>query len=165
MDDADAGDESPGVTDLDPEKALNDELQHLERWARSIVWGGRFETFWSVLFRTLALVGAGGSAAAGLMGRPELVLPLCALAVLGIAMHAAMPRATALAVHRRAASDIRDLESMLKNRWHKVRLAYPNRASQRRVDYALQLLRLVESQRKEISRSLGSAEPSAGIQR
>jgi hypothetical protein len=165
MDDDELGRAPSAAMDLDPETALDHELQHLERWARSIVWGGRFETALSVTLRLLALLGAGGAAAVGLMGHPDLVFPSCAVAALGISMHAALPRATALALHRRATCDIRDLESLLKTRWHKVRLAYPDPRAPKRVDHALYLLRLVEAHRKEIGRALGSAEPSSGIDR
>lgn len=165
MDEDDLASAPTTGADLDPEKALDDELTHLERWARSIVWGGRFETAMAVLLRLMALLGAGGAAAAGLMGHPDWVLPLCALAALGIATHAILPRATALALHRRATCDIRDLESLLRTRWHKVRLAYPDPGSPQRVDHALHLLRVVESHRKHIGRALGSAEPSSGIDR
>lgn len=165
MDDDDLARASSGAMDLDPETALDHELQHLERWARSILWGGRFEAALSALLRLLGLLGAGGAAAAGLMGHPALVFPLCAVAALGISTHAALPRATALALHRRATCDIRDLESLMKTRWHKVRLAYPDSGSTKRVDHALYLLRLVEAHRKEIGRALGSVEPSSGIDR
>lgn len=158
-------DDAIGPGDLDPEKALSTELHHLERWARGIVWGGRFEGALSVVLRSLALLGAGGAAAVGLMGRQELVLPLCSLAALAIAIHALAPRATALAVHRRALCDIRDLENLLKIRWHKVRLAASHVDSQKRLDAALQLLALLDENRKEIGRSLGSAEPTARFQR
>jgi hypothetical protein len=166
LDDAVASiaDDAIGPGDLDPEKALGAELQDLERWARAIVWGGRFEGLSSLVLRSLALLGAGGAAAVGLMGRQGLVLPLCALAALAIAVHAASPRATALAVHRRALCDIRDLENLLKIRWHKVRLACSHVDSQKRLDAALQLMAVLDENRKEIGRSLGSAEPTA-IQR
>jgi hypothetical protein len=154
-----------GPGDLDPEKALSTELEHLERWARAIVWGGRFEGLRSALLRSLALLGSGAAAALGLMGRQELVLPLCSLAALAIAVHAASPRVTALAVHRRALCDIRDLEDLLKIRWHKVRLVCSHVDSQKRLDAALQLMVLLDENRKEIGRSLGSAEPTVQIPR
>jgi hypothetical protein len=158
-------DDTVGPGDLDPEKALGAELEHLERWARAIVWGGRFEGLRSVMLRSVALLGSGAAAALGLMGRQELVLPLCSLAALAIAMHAAAPRVTALEVHRRALSDIRDLEDLLTIRWHKVRMVCSHVDSQKRLDSALQLMALLDETRKEIGRSLGSAEPTAPIPR
>ncbi|MBN1609764.1 MAG: hypothetical protein JW940_24240 [Polyangiaceae bacterium] len=154
-----------GPGDLDPEKALSAELEHLERWARAIVWGGRFEGLRSALLRSLALLGSGAAAALGLTGRQELVVPLCALAALAIAVHAASPRVTALGVHCRALCDIRDLEDLLKIRWHTVRLVCSHVDSQKRLDAALQLMALLDEHRKEIGRSLGSAEPTVQIPR
>jgi len=154
-----------GPGDLDPEKALSAELEHLERWARTIVWGGRFEGLRSALLRSLALLGSGAAAGLGLMGRQELVVPLCALAALAIAVHAASPRVTALAVHRRALCEIRDLQDLLKIRWHKVRLVCSHVDSQKRLEAALQLMALLDEHRKEIGRSLGNAEPSVQIPR
>jgi len=159
----DDDDDTVGPGDLDPEKALSAELEHLERWARAIVWGGRVEGLGSGLLRSLALLGSGAAAALALMGRQELVLPLCALAALAIAIHAASGRVTALAVHRRALCDIRDLENLLKIRWHKVRLVCSHVDSQKRLDAALQLMALLDENRKDIGRSLGSAEPSVQI--
>jgi hypothetical protein len=158
-------DDTIGPGDLDPEKALGSELEHLERWARAIVWGGRFEGLRSGLLRSVALLGSGAAAALALTGRQELVLPLCALAALAIAIHATSARVTALAVHRRALCDIRDLENLLKIRWHKVRLVCSAVDSQKRLDAALQLMALLDEHRKEIGRSLGSAEPTVQIQR
>jgi hypothetical protein len=151
--------------DIEPEKALDAEIEHLERWARAITRTGRNELWISVLLRVPAIGMAAGAVAAGLSGRVPLMIPLLAgAALLGVVV-AALPRITALALHRRALCDIRDLEAELAVDWHKVRIAYPDRTSRQRVAHALELLELVGARRKEVGSYLGGTEPSSGVRR
>jgi hypothetical protein len=151
--------------DLAPEKALDEEIEHLEKWARAISRMGRNEIWISALLRVPAILLAAGAVAAGLTGRAQLMVPLLAGAALCSIVAFALPRITALALHRRALCDIRELESELAVEWHKVRIAYPDRSSRQRVAHALKLLELVGARRKEIGGYLGAAEPSSGVRR
>jgi hypothetical protein len=151
--------------DLEPEKALDEEIEHLERWARTISRVGRNELWISALLRVPAILLAAGAVASGLTGRAQLMVPLLAGAALCSIVVAALPRITALALHRRGVCDIRELESELAVEWHKVRIAYPDRSSRQRVAHALKLLEMVAVRRKEIGSYLGGAEPSSGVRR
>jgi len=151
--------------DLEPEKALDAEIEHLERWARAISRRGRNELWVSVLLRVPALLMAAGAVAAGLTGRVQLMVPLLGGATLFSIVIATLPRVTAFALHRKGLSDIRELESELGLEWHKVRIAYPDLSSRQRGAHALELLELVGTRRKEIGSYLGGAEPSSGVRR
>jgi len=151
--------------DLEPEKALDAAIEHLERWARAISRRSRNELWASILLRVPAILMAAGAVAAGLTGRAQLMVPLFGGAALFSVAIATLPRVTAFAQHRRGLGDIRELESELVEQWHKVRIAYPDRSSRQRGAHALELLEMVGARRKEIGGYLGEAEPSSGVRR
>jgi hypothetical protein len=150
---------------LEPERALDAEIEHLERWARAISRRGRNELWIAILLRVPAILMAAGAVAAGLTGRAELMVPLFGGAALFSLVIATLPRVTAFALVRRGLCDIRELESELVEQWHKVRIAYPDRSARPRVAHALELLEMVGARRKEIGGYLGGTEPSSGVRR
>ncbi len=151
--------------DLEPEKALDAAIEHLEIWARAIARQGRNEIWISVLLQVPAILLAAGTVAAGLTGRVQLMVPALAGAVLCSMVVSSLPRVTGWALHRKGLCDIRALESELALAWHKVRIAYPDRSSRQRAAYALELLELIGARRQQIGGYLGAAEPTSGVSR
>jgi hypothetical protein len=148
-----------------PEESLDDQIRDLEAWARAIVRRntGDSARFW--ILRGLAFCAAALAATTALQERTNAVVILSALAALCIALEAGWPGASVRNVHRRAIHDLREVQSTVKLRWHKVLLAHPDPSSRKRVAYALELLELIHAKREEVGKYLGSAEPNPGIRR
>ena len=154
-----------GAQGFSPEDALDGQIRDLEAWARAIVRRNRSETarFW--VLRGLAFCAAAAAATAALKGFERPVVVLSALSALCIAIEAGWPSASLGNLHRRAVYDLRDLQSTVKLRWHRVRLTHPDPASRKRVAHALELLELIHAKRDEVGRYLGSSEANPGIHR
>ena len=60
---------------------------------------------------------------------------------------------------RLAIHDLRELQHTLKLKWDKVRLAYPDPNTAKRIAHALALLDATHAKREEISRYLGDGAP------
>jgi hypothetical protein len=148
-----------------PEDAIDEQIADLENWARSNVKRDRSESvrFW--ILRGSAFLSAVLAAAAPPFGFNRAGIALGACAALFIAIDSAWPGASLRNSYRRAVCDLRQLQGTLKLRWDKVRLAYPNPNSAKRVAHALALLDAVQAKREEISKYLGNAEPSRGVRR
>jgi hypothetical protein len=90
---------------------------------------------------------------------PKLTIACGALAALAIAVDSAWPSTADRNARRRAIHDLRELQHTLKLKWDKVRLAYPNPYTAKRVAHALALLDATQSKREEIGKYLGDATP------
>ncbi len=163
--DVNEGSEPRALGTFAPERALDDQIADLERWALGNLARDRREKtrFW--VLRGLAFLGAAGAAVAAGFGVSKLAIVLSALAALAVAVDAAWPSGSFRNSHQRAVYDLRELQNTLKLRWDKVRLAHPDPGARERVAHALALLDSVQSKREEIGKYLGNAEPSPGVQR
>ncbi len=145
-----------------PEKAINEQIEELERWALINVRHDRNERvrFW--VLRGLAFLGAAGGAVAVALATPKVGVALSALAALAVAIDAAWPapfRNPAM----RAVHDLRELQNTLKLRWDKVRLAHPDPSAPQRVAHAMTMLDAVQAKREEIGKYLASADSNGGV--
>ncbi len=116
--------------------------------------------FW--LFRGLAFIGAVAAASGAVLPLPQLSIAGGAVAALAVAIDAAWPATADRNARRRAIHDLRELQHTLKLKWDKVRLAYPDPNTPKRIAHALALLDATQAKREEISRYLGDATP--GVQ-
>jgi hypothetical protein len=147
-----------------PEKAIDEQIEDLERWALANLRQDRNEKIRYWLLRGLAFLGAAGAAvAAGLLAH-KAALILSALAALAVAIDSAWPT-VAKNPGLRAVHDLRELQNSLKIRWDKVRLAHPDPAAPQRVAHAMAMLDQVQAKREEIGKYLASADPTHGITR
>jgi hypothetical protein len=156
--------DTPFVPDsFSSEDAIDEQIMDLERWALANLRRLRNESvrFW--ILRGFGFVSAVASAAAPLLGYIRVGILLGACTALFIAIDAAWPGASLRNNYHRAVCDLRQLQGTLKLRWDKVRLAYPNPGSAKRVAHALALLDAVAAKRDEIAKYLGNAEPSRGV--
>lgn len=146
-----------------PEQAISEQIASLEAWARANLASEAREVarFW--LFRGFAFLGAVGAAAGAGLSLPRLSLAAGGVAALAIAIDAAWPATADRNARRRAIHDLRELQHTLKLKWDKVRLAYPDPNTPKRIAHALALLDATQSKREEISRYLGDATP--GVER
>jgi hypothetical protein len=148
------------------EDAIDEQIKDLERWALANLSRLRSESWRFWILRGFAFVCAVASAAVPLLlGYTRAGLVLGACAALFIAIDAAWPGPSMRQNYHRGVCDLRKLQGTLKLRWDKVRLAYPNPASAKRVAHALALLDAVHAKREEIAKYLGNAEPSQGVRR
>ena len=147
-----------------PERAIDEQIEDLERWAIANLRRDRNEKvrFW--LLRGFAFAGSTGAAIAGGFGVGKVAIVLGAIAALAIAIDAAWPGG-ARSANRRAATDLRELQNTLKLRWDKVRLAHQDAAAPQRIAHALALLDAVQAKREEIGKYLGNSDPSPGVDR
>jgi hypothetical protein len=144
-----------------PEAAIDEQIASLEAWAVANLRSEHKEIarFW--MLRGIAFLGAVASAAATVT---PLILAHWAfapgtVAALAIAIEAAWPATADRVARRRAIHDLRDLQHTLKLKWDKVRLAYPDPNSPKRIAHALALLDATQAKREEISKYLGDATP------
>jgi hypothetical protein len=146
-----------------PEQAIDEQIASLEAWARANLRSEarEFWRFW--LFRGLAFLGAVGAAAGTMVPVPHFSLAAGGVAALAVAIDAAWPTTADRNARRRAIHDLRELQHTLKLKWDKVRLAYPDPNTPKRIAHALALLDATQSKREEISRYLGDATP--GVER
>jgi hypothetical protein len=150
---------------LSPEDVLDEQIRDLESWARVILARTRLEAarYWTL--RGLAFCAAASAAALALKGYELAPVLLTALSALTVAIEMGWPGGSPSAVYRRATSELRELESVVKLRWQKVRLSHPDPSSRKRVAYAVELLELIHSRREEVGRYLGTSPPNEGINR
>lgn len=145
-----------------PEKAINDQIEELERWAQINVRHDRNERLRFWILRGIAFLGAAGGAVAVALAAPKLGVALSAAAALAVAIDSAWPapfRNPAM----RAVHDLRELQNTLKLRWDKVRLAHPDPSAPQRVAHAMTMLDAVQAKREEIGKYLASAASSSGV--
>lgn len=145
-----------------PEQAIDEQIATLEAWAMSNLNSEARELsrFW--LFRGMAFLGAVAAAAGAVLPVPQLSIAGGGVAALAVAIDAAWPATADRNARRRAIHDLRELQHTLKLKWDKVRLAYPDPNTPKRIAHALALLDATQAKREEISRYLGDATP--GVQ-
>ena len=146
-----------------PEAAIDEQIADLEAWARANLADENRDLirFWAL--RGSALLGAVGAAASGALLIPMGSVACGAVAAIAIAIDAAWPTSTDRKARRRAVHDLRELQHTLKLKWDKVRLAYPDPQTPKRIAHALALLDAVQAKREEIGKYLG--DPRPGVQR
>jgi hypothetical protein len=147
-----------------PEKAIDEQIEDLERWALVNLRQDKNEKIRYWLLRGLAFLGAAGAAVAAGLLATKAALVLAALAALAVAIDSAWPTTTKNP-SLRAVHDLRELQNSLKIRWDKVRLAHPDPNAPQRVAHAMAMLDQVQSKREEIGKYLASADPPQGIPR
>jgi hypothetical protein len=142
-----------------PEQAIDEQLADLESWAAETVEMEQGETarFW--LLRGTAFLSAVVAAAGGAIHIPNLSLAGGVLAALAVAIDAAWPTTTDRMARRRAIRELRELQNALKLKWDKVRLAFPDPNTPKRIAHALALLDGIHAKREEIGKYLGDAAP------
>ena len=120
----------------------------------------RWETarFW--LLRGTAFLAAAAAAWGGALHYTTLPVAGGILAAVAVAIDASWPATTDRQSRRRAIHDLRELQHTLKLKWDKVRLAYPDTSTSKRVVHALALLDGIQAKRDEIGRYLGDAAPT-----
>jgi hypothetical protein len=151
-------------TGFAPEKAIDEQIEDLERWASVNLRHDRNDKIRYWLLRSISFLGAAGAAvAAGLLAH-KVALVLGALAALAVAVDSAWPTSQK-SPSLRAVHDLRELQNSLKLRWDKVRLAHPDPNAPQRVAHAMAMLDAVQSKREEIGKYLSSADPTQGITR
>jgi len=145
-----------------PEKAINEQIEDLERWALINVRHDRNERLRFWILRGIAFLGAAGGAVAVALAAPKVGVALSAVAALAVTIDSAWPapfRNPAM----RAVHDLRELQNTLKIRWDKVRLAHPDPSAPQRVAHAMTMLDAVQSKREEIGKYLASSDSSSGV--
>lgn len=147
-----------------PEKAIDEQIEDLERWAIINLRQDRNDKIRYWLLRSIAFLGASGAAvAAGLLAH-KVALVLAAASALAVAVDSAWP-SSQKSPGLRAVHDLRELQNSLKLRWDKVRLAHPDPNAPQRVAHAMAMLDAVQAKREEIGKYLVSADPTQGIKR
>ncbi len=143
-----------------PEEAIDDQIAALEAWTRTNTRkeSRQITRFW--LLRGSAFLAAVAAAAGGAMNLPELAVIAGGVAALAVAVDAAWPVSSDWNALRRAVHDLRELQHTLKLKWDKVRLAYPDPGSTKRIAHALVLLDAIQAKREEIGKYLGDASPA-----
>lgn len=142
-----------------PEAAIDEQIASLEAWARVNLHSEHKEIarFW--VLRGIAFLGSVAAAAAGPLQLARWAVAAGAIAALAVAIDAAWPATADRVARRRAIHDLRDLQHTLKLKWDKVRLAYPDPNTPKRIAHALALLDATQAKREEISKYLGDATP------
>jgi hypothetical protein len=143
-----------------PEEAIDEQISALEDWARTNTRKESRELtrFW--LLRGMAFLAAVAAAAGGALHLAELAVVCGGFAALAVAVDAAWPVSSDWIALRRAVHDLRELQHTLKLKWDKVRLAYPDPGSTKRIAHALVLLDSIQAKREEIGKYLGDASPA-----
>jgi hypothetical protein len=142
-----------------PEAAIDEQIASLEAWAVANLRSEHKEIarFW--ILRGMGFLGAVTAAAANPLQQTYAGVAAGAVAALAIAIDAAWPSTADRVARRRAIHDLRDLQHTLKLKWDKVRLAYPDPNTPKRIAHALALLDATQAKREEISKYLGDATP------
>jgi len=162
--DADLDELVRAPTGFAPEKAIDEQIEDLERWAEVNLRQDRNDKVRYWLLRSAAFLGSAGAAVAVGLLATKAALVLAAVAALAVAVDSAWPssqKSPAL----RAVHDLRELQNSLKLRWDKVRLAHPDPMAPQRVAHAMAMLDAVQAKREEIGKYLISADPTQGINR
>jgi hypothetical protein len=147
-----------------PEKAIDEQIEDLERWAVVNLRQDRNEKIRYWLLRGVAFLGAAGAAVSAGLLASKAALVLAALSALAVAIDSAWPSGQKSPLLR-AVHDLRELQNSLKLRWDKVRLAHPDPHAPQRVAHAMAMLDQVQAKREEIGKYLASADPTQGITR
>jgi len=147
-----------------PEKAIDEQIEDLERWALVNLRIDKNEKVRYWLLRGIAFLGAAGAAVSIGLLSTKAALVLSALSALAVAIDSAWPT-TVKNPSLRAVHDLRELQNSLKIRWDKVRLAHPDPNAPQRVAHAMAMLDQVQAKREEIGKYLASADPTQGIRR
>jgi hypothetical protein len=142
-----------------PEAAIDEQIASLEAWALANLHNEHTEIarFW--VLRGIAFLGAVAAAAATPLQLSQWAIAAGGVAALAIAIEAAWPVTADRVARRRAIHDLRDLQHTLKLKWDKVRLAYPDPNTPKRIAHALALLDAIQAKREEIGKYLGDASP------
>jgi hypothetical protein len=151
-------------TGFAPERAIDEQIDDLERWAIANLRQDRNDKIRYWVLRSVAFLGAAGAAVAAGLLATKAALVLAALSALAVAVDSAWPKTTRSPALR-AVHDLRELENSLKLRWDKVRLAHPDAHAPQRVAHAMAMLDSVQAKREEIGKYLVNAEGTAGIAR
>jgi len=142
-----------------PEAAIDEQIGSLEKWALANLHREHKEIarFW--LLRGTAFLGSVAASVSGPLQLAHWGVAAGGVAALAIAIDAAWPVTADRVARRRAIHDLRDLQHTLKLKWDKVRLAYPDPNTPKRIAHALALLDATQAKREEISKYLGDATP------
>jgi len=142
-----------------PETAIDEQVADLESWAIANLRKERRENqrFW--MLRGLGFVAGVSAAAGGALQQPQVAVVGGGLAAVAVAIDAAWPTTSDRHARRRAIHDLRELQHTLKLKWDKVRLAYPDPHTPKRIAHALALLDATQAKREEISKYLGDETP------
>jgi hypothetical protein len=143
-----------------PEQAIEGQIADLEAWARANIKTQRFDVFRFWILRGMGFLGAVAASASGVLDRPRLAAVFGAFTALAIAVDAAWPSSLDRNALRRATRDLRELQNSLKLKWDKVRLAYPDPSSTKRIGHALVLLDAIQAKREEVGKYLGDPSPA-----
>ncbi len=143
--------------DFVPDKAVDEQIEDLERWAEANARSDRRESirFWTL--RGTAFLGAAAAAASAgytVGGWPAAVL--ATISALAVAIDSAWSARNGRNPYRRALFEIRELENTVRLRWDKVRLAHQDPAASARTAHALALLDMIQARREEIGKYVGS---------
>jgi len=142
-----------------PEQAIDEQIAALEAWVKANLKSETRELsrFW--FFRGFAFLGAVAAVAGTAIPLHQLSIAGGGVAAFAVAIDAAWPATADRNARRRAIHDLRELQHTLKLKWDKVRLAYPDPNTPKRIAHALALLDATQTKREEISRYLGDATP------
>jgi hypothetical protein len=142
-----------------PEAAIDQQIGSLEAWAIANLQREHKEIarFW--VLRGIAFLGSVTAAASAPLQLAHWGIAAGGAAALAVAIDAAWPVTADRVARRRAVHDLRDLQHTLKLKWDKVRLAYPDPNTPKRIAHALALLDATQAKREEISKYLGDATP------
>ncbi|HWA77962.1 MAG TPA: hypothetical protein VG937_36760 [Polyangiaceae bacterium] len=148
-----------------PERAIDEQIEDLERWALANLRRDRSEKarFWTL--RGVAFLGAVGAALSIGFAHTHVAIAASTVTALAIAVDSAWQGGAFKNPHQRAVHDLRELQNTIKLRWDKVRLAHGDPTAPQRIAHALALLDAVQAKREEIGKYLGSSEPSPGLGR
>jgi hypothetical protein len=148
------------AANFSPEQAIEAQIADLESWACANLRKQRFDVtrFW--VLRGMGFLGAVAASAGGVFDRPQLAVVFGAFTALVIAVDAAWPTSLDRSALRRATRDLRELQNSLKLKWDKVRLAYPDPTSTKRIGHALVLLDAIQAKREEVGKYLGDPSPA-----
>jgi hypothetical protein len=145
-----------------PEKAIAEQLEALDLWARANRRDGRRAVMRYCLLKGPALVCIVAALVAESLAAGQGVIVLTAMAAVAIAIDAAWA-SPSNQPHRRAISDVRDLQNTVKLRWDTIRIAHPDPRDPSRAAEALAILDLIQQRREMIGKSLanrGGAAPA-----
>jgi hypothetical protein len=143
-----------------PEKAIADQLEVLEQWAKANRRDGRRAVLRYCLLKGPALVCIVAALVAESLAAGQGVIVLTAVAAVAIAIDAAWA-SPSMQAHKRAISDVRDLQNTVKLRWDTIRIGHPDPRDPSRAAEALAILDLIQQKRETIGKSLASRSASA----
>jgi len=140
-----------------PDKAVTEQLNTLETWARANQRDAFIGSLRFWLLKGPAFLCAVAASIAQTIGQGRAVIVLGAVAALAIAIDAAWT-GPMTHVYRRAIQDIRTLQNSVKLKWDKVRISYPDAKDPARSREALAILDTIQTRREEIAGYFGSPQ-------